>query len=301
MNGSLITGLPMADYLLVDNLSSSACKALASGSPYAWRNRVEKASPALSLGTLAHLAILEPERFSDAVVQPECDIRTNAGKEMLVSWLSTLVGEPTVRPPVKAAVGTTLDLYLAELRPRLAASGLTVITEEQRTLCMGMRDAIMSRDHTRSLIEADGECEISGFTTDQDYGVPVKVRPDKLLSGAPIVLSLKTCQSVAERDYLRSAWTWGWHAAAWFYMRAMERITGERHRYWELAVESAPPHDVALYEYSDREIQEGESIMRRGMETFARCTTENLWPSAGWDWDLGEYSIKTLGRQDNGY
>ena len=299
MNGSLITDMPMADYLLVDSLSSSACKALASGSPYAWRNRVEKASPALSLGTLAHLAILEPDAFADAVVQPECDIRTNAGKETLVTWLTTLVGEPTIRPPVKAAVGTTLDLYLAELRPRLATSGLTVITEEQRTLCLGMREAIMGRDHTRSLIEADGECEISGFTTDQDYGIPLKIRPDKLLSGAPIVLSLKTCQSVAERDYLRSAWTYGWHAAAFFYMRAMERITGERHRYWEACVESAPPFDCALYEYSDREIQEGESLMRRGMETYSRCVTENLWPGQGYDWDAQEYTIRQIGRSDN--
>ena len=43
------------------------------------------------------------------------------------------------------------------------------------------------------------------------------------------------------RDYLRTAWTYGWHLSAAFYCRAMQAITGEPHRYWELAVESVPP------------------------------------------------------------
>jgi exodeoxyribonuclease VIII len=298
MNGTLISPLPMADYLAIEALSSGACKSLATGSPYAWRNRTEPASPALSLGTLAHLCILEPERFAAAVVQPDFDARTNAGKEIMVEWLTAIVGEPTVRPPHKAAVGVVLDLYLSELRPRLAASGLTVITEEQRSICMGMRNAIMASAHTAALIDAEGVCEITGTVTDPEFGIPLKVRPDKLLSGQPIIVSLKTCQSVADRDYLRTAWTYGWHLSAAFYSRALEAITGEPHRYWELAVESAPPHDVLLLEYTEREITEGAAMMRRGMETYRRCTEAGIWPGAGWDWDLMDYTIRPIGRQE---
>jgi hypothetical protein len=320
MNGTLMHPVQMADYLAIDALSSGACKALASGSPYAWHNRVESASPALSLGTHAHTCILEPEKFARAVVQPDFDARTNAGKEIMVEWLTNLVGEPTVRPPHKAAVGVVLDLYLSELRPRLAASDLTVMTSEQHDLCCGMRDAIMGfydrteivtmsgartyagqipqRKHTAALIDAEGVCEITGTVTDHEYGIPLKVRPDKLLSGQPIILSLKTCQSVADRDYLRSAWTYGWHLSAAFYCRALEAITGEPHRYWEIAVESAPPHDVLLLEYTDREMAEGEAMMRRGMETYRRCTEAGIWPGAGFDWDLMDYTIAQIGRKE---
>jgi hypothetical protein len=297
MNGSLTTGLPMADYLSIDALSSGACKALATGSPFAWRNRVEQDSPFMSLGTHAHMAILEPARFADAVVQPDADLRTNAGKQILVDWLCAIVGEPLTVPPAKAATGTVLDLYLGELRPRLAASGLTVLTEDQRVLCLGMRDAVMSRPHTRAIVEADGATEITGTVTDPEYGIPIKVRPDKLLLGTPVVVSLKTCQSVADRDYLRTAWAYGWHGAAWFYARALEQITGEPHRYWEIAVESGPCHDVLLLEYTRREIEEAEAMMHRGLETYRRCTEAGIWPGAGWDWDANEYTIAQIGRK----
>ena len=126
--------------------------------------------------------------------------------------------------------------------------------------------------------------------------MPLKVRPDRLLSGEPIIVSLKTTQSVGEREYLRTAWTYGWHAAAWFYRRALLQITGEPHRYWEIAVESEPPYDVALIEYSDREIEEGETIMRRGLDLYRRCREADMWPGAGYSWERGEYTIARIGR-----
>lgn len=297
MNGTLTTGLPMADYLAIDALSSGACKALASGSPYAWRNRVQAETPAMSLGTLAHLCILEPERFGATVVQPDFDARTNAGKEVMVEWLTNLVGEPTVKPPPKAAVGTVLDLYLSELRPRLAASGLTVLTTDQHSLCAGMRDAIMARAHTAALIAAEGTCEITVTVTDPEYGIPIKVRPDKLLSGVPVVVSLKTTQSCGD-DYLWTARRYGWPSSAFFYMRAMEAITAEKHKYFEIAVESAAPFDVMLCEYSDAEIVRGEAIVRRGMEIYKRCSEAGFWPSAGYCWESGEYGLVTIGPKD---
>jgi hypothetical protein len=302
MNGSLTTGLPMTDYLAIDACSSGAAKALANASPHAWRNKVQTSSAAQSLGTAAHVAILEADTFwGRYIIQPPADLRTNAGKEILVAWLVAAVGEPTVRPPPKAAVGTTLDLYIAELRPRLEATGMTVLTEAERDAVSGMFCAVMSRPHTRALIEAAGAVEITGRLLDEEFQIPIKVRPDKLLEGSPIVVSLKTCQSVADREYLRTAWSYGYHGAAWFYCRALEGITGEPHRYWELAVESAPPHDVLLLEYTDREIREGEAMMRRGMDQYRRCTEAGIWPGAGWDWVLGDYTIRPIGRQQETY
>ena len=298
MNGHLTAGLSMADYLAIDALSSGACKDMASMSPYAWLHRDRACTQSMALGTLAHMAILEPDSFGSVVVQPDCDLRTNAGKAALVEWLVSLVGEPLSITPPKAATGTVLDLYLTELRPRLDGAGLIVCTEDQRALCLGMRDAVWGRPHTRALVESDGAAEITGQAKDEEYEVRVKVRPDKLLSGMPVIVSLKTCQSVSDRDYLRSAWTYGWHGSAWFYARALESITGEPHRYWEIGIESAPPHDVMLLEYTQREIEEGEAMMRRGLETDRRCMASGIWPGAGYSWEDGEYTISQIGRKD---
>jgi len=299
MSGILSAVIPMADYLAIDACSSGAAKVLATASPYAWRNRPQTSSAAQSGGKATHVAILEPDQFGERyIVQPPCDLRTNLGKETLVAWLVSVVGEPTVRPPPKAAVGTTLDLYIAELRPRLEATGLTVISQADADSVLGMSAAVMSRPHIAGIICSSGPCEITGQLMDEEYQIPVKVRPDKLLDGVPIIVSLKTCQSVADRDYLRTAWSYGYHGAAWFYTRALEQITGEPHRYWEIAVESAPPHDCLLLEYTRREIDEAEAMMRRGMETYRRCTESGIWPGAGWDWDSGEYTIRPIGRQE---
>lgn len=296
---SLTKNLPMADYLAINACSSGAAKALATESPYAWRNRPQTSSAAQSMGTAAHVAILEPDQFWERyIVQPACDLRTNAGKESLVSWLVSAVGEPTVRPPPKAAVGTVLDLYIAELRPRIEATGLTVISQADADSVLGMSAAVMSRPHIAGIILAAGSCEITGQLDDDEYQIPVKVRPDKLLDGLPVVVSLKTCQSVADREYLRTAWSYGYHGAAWFYSRALEQITGEPHRYWEIAVESAPPHDCLLLEYTRRETEEGEIMMRRGMETYRRCTESGIWPGAGYSWEDGEYTIAQIGRKE---
>ena len=287
----------MADYLAIDALSSGSCKALASMSPYAWRNRVQADSPALSLGTLAHLAILEPDSFGDVVVQPDCDLRTNAGKAALVEWLTSIVGEPLSVPPPKAATGTVLDLYLSELRQRLAGSGLVMCTEDQRALCLGMRDAVWGRPHTRALVEADGATEITGRCTDEEYQIGVKVRPDRLLSGSPVIVSLKTTASVAD-DYLWTARRYGWPAAAYFYMRALQTITGEPHKYFEIAVESAAPFDCAIFEYSDTEIKRGEEIIRRGMDVYKQCVESGVWPGPGYSFETCEYGLVTIGRKE---
>jgi hypothetical protein len=168
MNGSLTTGLPMADYLAIDACSSSAAKALANASPHAYRNRVQTSSAAQSLGTAAHVAILEADTFwGRYIIQPACDLRTNAGKEILVAWLVAAVGEPTVRPPPKAAAGTTLDLYIGELRPRLEATGMAILTQVDFDAVQGMTEAVMSRPHTRALIEAAGAVEITGRLLDE--------------------------------------------------------------------------------------------------------------------------------------
>lgn len=291
-------GVLMSQYLAIEAASSGGLKTLATKSPKAYRERVDQSTPAQSLGTLAHLAILEPNRFDAVVPEPDVDLRTNAGKGIMVDWLIALVGEPENMPPPKAATGAVLDFHLAELRPRLERSGIVTARRADLDLCRAMRDALMERSDTRAVMEANGDFEVTGMIDDQDYAVPCKIRPDKLLSGEPIIVSLKTCQSVGKRDYLRTAWSYGYPGAAWFYRRIMQAITGERHQYWEIAVESAPPHDALLIEYTDREIAEGEAIMRAGLETYRRCLDAGFWPGSGWDWDRMDYSIARIGRED---
>jgi len=256
-----------AEYLAIDAASSSGLQTIAKRSPYAWRNRAEQASDAMALGTLAHSLILQPERESEYAIAPKFDRRTTVGKAAAAEFEADCAGK-------------------------------TIVNRDDWDLACAMRDAVMSRDHVRALFDAGGLAEQSVLIDHPDYGVPCKCRPDWITDGYPLIVDLKTTQSAGPRDFLRSCWSYGYPSQAWFYKQLMMLETGEAHQFVFLAVESAPPHDVAMYELSDRELAEGESIIRKGLELYRSCTDAGIWPGIGWNWDSMTYQLQTIGRED---
>ena len=264
----IVQDMPFSEYLAIEAASSHGLQAIAKRSPFAYRNAVEKPSDAMALGTLAHSLILEPWRESEYAIQPKYDRRTTVGK-------------------------------MAELEFLAACPGKQVVSREDWDLARGMRDAVMGRDHIRALFEAGGDAEQSVLLTHPDYDVPCKCRPDWIVEGYPLIVDLKTAQSAGERDFMRSCWSYGYQGQAWYYRHLLGLETGERHQFVFVVVESSPPHDVALYDLTDRELATGEEVIRKGLELYRRCTESGIWPGIGFDWDSMSYQLQTIGRTDD--
>ncbi|WP_406704894.1 PD-(D/E)XK nuclease-like domain-containing protein [Sodalis sp.] len=200
--GSLVLwGLDNGIYHAVDGYSSTQIRLAHRGGIAAldwYQNAPRKSeeSPALTLGTALHTAILEPERFeTEYACAPSVNLRTNEGKKTLAAFEADCAGR-----------------------------GMTSLKREDfDTVCL-MRDSALAYPTVASLLE-NGVAELSLFWR-MENGLLLKVRPDWLgeFAGAPFLLDIKTTDDVL--DFGKSVEKFGYHLQAAFYELVTEKVFG---------------------------------------------------------------------------
>lgn len=248
-------------------LSSSGAKTLASDDPAAARrfwldsplnpNRESVRKKVFDLGTMAHLAVLEPEALAArvAVIQAD-DFRTKAAQaERDAAWDAGLI----------PALPKDMDAIKL------------------------MRDAIMSDPVARHAFTG-GVPERSYFWIDQEFGVWRKARLDYAPGDAVVrfIPDLKTTTDANPRAFEKRAADLGYHQSAAFYMDAIEHFHGTRpSRFFWVVVERDPPHMVSVCEASGDMLEWGRQLNRRALDLFRRCldrgdpTNPEHWPAYG--------------------
>src|SRR5579864_8900893 len=102
------------------------------------------------IGSLFHTTVLEPEQLAAEYAEREKnDRRTKAGK-----------------------------IAAADFEER--ASGKTIVEPEQIELAWAMRDGIFRNNYAAELLRAPGLSEVSMQCVNQDTGLPLKIRVDRL-------------------------------------------------------------------------------------------------------------------------
>jgi hypothetical protein len=137
------------------------------------------------LGTMAHLAVLEPQKLDTAFVErPEgIDLRTKLGKE----W--------------KESVGT-----------------MPVLDQDEARAVRGIRDSIAAHSAARELL-AGTKSEVSLFG-DSRNGLAIKGRVDAMKEG--VLVDVKTTSAGADANaFSRQSFALNYHvSAAWYYYLA---------------------------------------------------------------------------------
>lgn len=250
----LIHGMPFAEYLALDRLSSSGLKILAR-SPAHFRHasaHPSESSPAQALGTHVHGLILEPEAYRYAVA-PDADGRTKAGKEARAAFAAESVGAH-------------------------------VVTQDQHDKAQAMRDAVMSHPFA-SVLLADGRPEVTALWEVDE--VACKARFDWLPDQFNVIVDLKTAADASREEFARAAGRYGYHIQdAWYGMGAMAcglADTGNpgialRRPMVFIVVESEPPHAVALYMLDQEAIDAASSRIERLIHLYADCKHSGKWP-----------------------
>lgn len=200
--GSLVLwGLDNGLYHEADGYSSTQIRLVNRGGIAAldWHKnapRKSEESPALTMGTALHTAILEPERFAtEYACAPSVNLRTNEGKKTLAAFEADCAGR-----------------------------GMTPLKREDfDTVCL-MRDSALAYPTVASLLK-NGVAELSLFWR-MHNGLLLKVRPDWLgeFAGAPFLLDIKTTDDVL--DFGKSVEKFGYHLQAAFYELVMEKVFG---------------------------------------------------------------------------
>lgn len=196
------------------------------------------ANPAtLTFGRLCHTAVLEPHLLDlEYVVAPKVDRRTTAGK---AAWAEFEEG-----------VGSR-----------------TVVSEDQHSLALAIRDAVLSHPLAAAILE-DGHAEVVQLWSIRD--IPAKSRLDWLteFEGSPLIFDLKTTQDASAADFPKSCARFKYAMQAAMYSDGYYAITGKKPRFVFCAVEKEPPFGVQLFEYDLDSLDRGRQQYLRAIDVY---------------------------------
>lgn len=245
--------MPAEEYIAIDAVSISRLKELRR-SPQHYRHALThpKETQPLRLGTAAHCATLEPERF---------------GSQFAV-WSRRSEKSGNLCP----RNGQWWDAFEADNR------GKTIITEDECTPALELAAAVRADPVAAPYLES-GEPEV--VMTWDAWGHACKGRVDWLTrkNGEPVLVGLKTARDCRPFVFGSQAAKLGYHLQWAFYLNGYSIIKdGVRPRMVEIVVESAPPHAVIVYRIPDDVLLQGEEEFLQLMATLDRCEQEKAWP-----------------------
>ena len=222
----------------------------------------EEPTQAMKFGTLAHMAILEGEKFRERyVLVPDFgDMRSKTNREKKAAWM---VEQP---------------------------AGAVLCTAEERDSLFAMIDSILSHEQAHKLL-SQGKPEIAGYWRDDETGLRLRMKADFLSFNVNALVDVKTTQDTVWEEFRRSVEKLRYDIQIMMYDDGTEKITRIRpdHRVW-LAVESKMPFEVACFEVPPQYEATGKHEYRRALRRIAECAKANAWPQRQAEIEYGEMS-----------
>lgn len=241
------------DVLRISQLKEMARSAL----HYQHRLDNPRTSKPLTLGTTAHTAVLEPQRFlADYALWDE---RTKGGR---------------VRP----RNGKDWKAF------EVAHAGKTIVRADEYNEAMAIRDAVRGKPCAMKYLRK-GEPEVSFFWEDSVTGRACKGRVDWVTrpGTVDVLVGLKTARDVRAIAFGNATAKLGYHLQWAFYRDAYEGLTGRVPMVVEIVVESAPPHDVVVYVIPAEVTELGRDEYRRLMGLLIECERSGDFPGTADD------------------
>lgn len=246
---ALRVNVPFARYVEMHGTNASFLKRL-SRSPLHARANVRITGPSLELGSAAHCAVLEPERFlRDYVVW---DRRTESGS-------------------TAPRRGKAWDEFVA------ANGEAEIVTADQHALATAIAAAVRADDAAMQYLRT-GWAEV--VVQWEINGRACKGRVDWMTSidGVPVLVDLKTTADVRQDEFARSCIRFGYPMQMSWYADGVYAAAGRRPRVIVIAVEATAPHAVATYAVGEDVLDLGRSQYEPLLAQLDECERTNAWP-----------------------
>jgi hypothetical protein len=209
------------------------------------RRNPQGPTEALVRGIATHAAIFESLKFQNTYVQrPKFDRRFAKGKADAHQW-------------------------------ELENQGKIALSQEDWDLVIGMRDAVLNHRVARQIL-AEGEAEQSIYWQSEYPHVRCKARADWL--SRDWLVDLKTTQSASMDAFSTSIAKYRYHVQLAYYLDGLAAIGEAKDHAMIIAVESEPPHHVAIYAPDTDMLETGRQIYKRDLAVYAKCLLEDRWP-----------------------
>ncbi|UXO70793.1 PD-(D/E)XK nuclease-like domain-containing protein [Pantoea dispersa] len=220
---------------------------------YLWRKYApvdEAKTAALEMGSALHCLLLEPDRFDIRyVVAPNFNRRTTEGKISEQAYLRDCAG-----------------------------LGLIVLDAEQSRKLQLMRESVFAHPAARWLLEADGHCEASIYWNDDETGELCRIRPDKFLTGQPVIADVKKVADMAR--FARHVEEFRYHVQDAYYRKGFSAHFGEYPQFVFIAVSEnidCGRYPVRAFQLHAGDVETGHQLFRRDLNTYHQCRISNSW------------------------
>ena len=254
MQHEIIHGLSMDEYRASSAVSASDLKNLKRSPAYA-HMRDSVSTPAQEWGTAVHTAILEPD---------ELDTRYRL--------------EPEQPADNTAKVWRATKLYKEALAVTLAEPGVEGVLSAQQFEDLAQIQRNVARDPVGEKMHATvGHNEASAFAFMKEAGLWVKVRPDRLMPEARMVVDVKTARQHLPGPFARACATYDYHLSAAMYLDVLSTFDPYDH-YVFLVVASDAPFEVRSYTLDEDSIEQGRAEYQRGLIEWKHYREEGYWP-----------------------
>lgn len=223
-------------------------------SPKHYQCRPRKTTKAMSLGTAAHAATLEPERFaSDFVAWSERSSNGNMAQRRGEKWDSFCA------------------LY----------AGKEIITEDEYVSALEIAAAVRSEPQCANVLSR-GRAEVTLVWVDDETDLLCKGRVDWLdFDARALFADLKTAADITPGPFLSKAAKLHYHTRMAWYHDAIKQLSGmaedELLETLILAVESGKPHDAACYWMPEEVTEAGRAEYREMMSKLRSAMTFDNW------------------------
>lgn len=211
-----------------------------------WLTNPPDPTPAMRIGTLAHMAVFETSRFrASTAVAPIVDRRTKEGKAIYEQFSRENEGKE-------------------------------IITADEMQRLENMRAAVFSHAAGGKLL-GDGKAEVSVFVRDRDVNLDLKARVDLLREDC--IVDLKTTEDASPRGFIKSIASFRYQIQAAHYKRILRLHGLPDLPFYFVCVEKEPPHAVAVYQLDTADLMLAEQNLLDSLRRLAACRDFNAWPA----------------------
>lgn len=220
---------------------------------HAYYHKTFKPTPAFELGRLTHLAILEPDRYNQIVIETDLpDRRVKAYKDAVA-----------------------------------ANPGKTILVKKDAQMIRDMKKAVYANALAPKTL-VGGRTEVTVFVIDPITKLPLKGRIDYVSKKEDYLLDYKTAAQIQSPFFENDSCRYGYHLQAAFYLMLMNLVGKKIEHYFLLAQEKSDDvdYDCILYKIGFETLEKGESLVNALLPKIEESFRTNFWPGYSSDYEI---------------
>ena len=294
------TGIPSEAYHTAPGISSTQVKYLAKKTPTHWYAKYvskeieDKYSDSMSLGTVFHALVLEPETVDELfrpALNPEDFPDALKGKQAIVNRLKEINQDIQEKKDRLSVTGTIPELTKRLLSLDKEAVIWDRLIEEaakdpREPIPLDMWDAARRmRDNTLNHATAaqlltGGIAESSIFAVHPELDLPLKVRPDYANPREQVMVDLKSTRSADPWLWGKDAGNLGYHIQQAMYLNVPALLPSPQHYedFVFVLTENTAPYICECAVLEKATALKGWERYRDNIERLSECITSGRWP-----------------------